>query len=68
MAKNISFLRDPQTKAIKLNNNAHEFYFGLAKVHYMLENNVKAQQYLKKLSPEITLHNLINNTSQNLKY
>jgi tetratricopeptide (TPR) repeat protein len=35
-------------KAIKLNNNVHEFYFGLAKVHYMLDDKIKAQQYIKK--------------------
>lgn len=35
-------------KAIKLNAGIHEFYFGLAKIHYMLEDNVKAQQYIKK--------------------
>lgn len=35
-------------KAIKLNSSVHEFYFGLAKVHYMLDNNIKAQQYIKK--------------------
>lgn len=35
-------------KAIKLNKNIHEFYFGLAKVYYMLDEVEKAQRYLKK--------------------
>jgi tetratricopeptide (TPR) repeat protein len=35
-------------KAIKLDNNIHEFYFGLAKVYYMLEEVEKAQRFLKK--------------------
>jgi len=35
-------------KAIKLNKNIHEFYFGLAKVYYMLDDIEKAQSYMKK--------------------
>ena len=35
-------------KAIKLNKNIHEFYFGLAKVYYMLDDVEKAQSYMKK--------------------
>lgn len=35
-------------KAIKLNKNIHEFYFGLAKVYYMLDNVGKAKIYIKK--------------------
>jgi tetratricopeptide (TPR) repeat protein len=35
-------------KAIKLNKNIHEFYFGLAKVYYMLGDTDKAQSYIKK--------------------
>ena len=35
-------------KAIRLNSTIHEFYFGLAKVHYMLDDKVKAQMYIKK--------------------
>lgn len=35
-------------KAIKLNKNIHEFYFGLAKIYYMLDETEKAQSYLKK--------------------
>jgi tetratricopeptide (TPR) repeat protein len=35
-------------RAIKLNKNVHEFYFGLAKVHYMLDDIEKAQSYMKK--------------------
>ena len=35
-------------KAIKLNKNIHEFYFGLAKVYYMLDDMEKAQSYMKK--------------------
>lgn len=35
-------------KAIKLNENIHEFYFGLAKVYYMLDDVEKAQSYMKK--------------------
>lgn len=35
-------------KAIKLNKNIHEFYFGLAKVYYMLDDIDKAESYLKK--------------------
>jgi tetratricopeptide (TPR) repeat protein len=35
-------------KAIKLNRNIHEFYFGLAKVYYMLDDIDKAKIYLKK--------------------
>ncbi len=35
-------------KAIKLNENIHEFYFGLAKIYYMLDDIGKAQSYLKK--------------------
>ncbi|SEL14543.1 Tfp pilus assembly protein PilF [Colwellia chukchiensis] len=35
-------------KAIKLNQNIHEFYFGLAKVYYMLADHTKAEVYLKK--------------------
>lgn len=35
-------------KAIKLDKNIHEFYFGLAKIYYMLDETEKAQSYLKK--------------------
>ena len=35
-------------KAIKLNDNIHEFYFGLAKVYYKLNNIKKAEYYVKK--------------------
>jgi len=35
-------------KAIKLNENIHEFYFGLAKVYYMLDEIEKAESYIKK--------------------
>jgi len=35
-------------KAIKLNENIHEFYFGLAKVYYMLDEVGKAKTYIKK--------------------
>lgn len=35
-------------KAIKLNKNIHEFYFGLAKVYYLLDEMDKAENYLKK--------------------
>ncbi|MBA6327701.1 tetratricopeptide repeat protein [Colwellia sp. MB02u-6] len=35
-------------KAIKLNKNIHEFYFGLAKVYYMLDEVGKAKSYIKK--------------------
>ncbi|MBA6291319.1 tetratricopeptide repeat protein [Colwellia sp. MB3u-70] len=35
-------------KAIKLNKNIHEFYFGLAKVYYMLDEVGKAKTYIKK--------------------
>lgn len=35
-------------KAIKLNKNIHEFYFGLAKVYYRLNDFEKAQNYIKK--------------------
>ncbi len=35
-------------KAIKLNKNIHEFYFGLAKIYYMLDDIEKAQSYMKK--------------------
>ncbi|MFT5636886.1 MAG: tetratricopeptide (TPR) repeat protein, partial [Cognaticolwellia sp.] len=35
-------------KAIKLNKNIHEFYFGLAKVYYMLDEVGKAKIYIKK--------------------
>jgi len=35
-------------KAIKLNKNVHEFYFGLAKVYYMLDEIEKAENYIKK--------------------
>jgi tetratricopeptide (TPR) repeat protein len=34
-------------KAIKLNKNIHEFYFGLAKVYYMLDDIEKSQSYMK---------------------
>ncbi len=35
-------------KAIKLNNSIHEFYFGLAKVYYMLDDLDKAESYMRK--------------------
>jgi len=35
-------------KAIKLNENIHEFYFGLAKVYFMLDELDMAENYLKK--------------------
>ena len=35
-------------KAIKLNENVPDFYFGLAKVYYRLDNLSKAKTYLKK--------------------
>lgn len=35
-------------KAIKLDKNIPEFYFGLAKVYYMLDEMDKAENYLKK--------------------
>jgi tetratricopeptide (TPR) repeat protein len=35
-------------KAIKLNNQAHEFYFGLAKVYYALNENYKAQNAIAR--------------------
>jgi Flp pilus assembly protein TadD len=35
-------------KAIKLNKNIHEFYFGLAKVYYMLDEVGQAKIYIKK--------------------
>ena len=35
-------------KAIKLNNNIHEFYFGLARVYYMLKDIDKAESYMRK--------------------
>lgn len=35
-------------KAIKLNKNIHEFYFGLAKVYYMLDDIEKAQSFMRK--------------------
>jgi tetratricopeptide (TPR) repeat protein len=35
-------------KAIKLNNQAHEFYFGLAKVYYALNENNKAQNAIAR--------------------
>jgi tetratricopeptide (TPR) repeat protein len=35
-------------KAIKLNNRVHEFYFGLTKVYYALNENKKAQSAISK--------------------
>lgn len=35
-------------KAIKLDDNIHEFYFGLAKTYYMLDEIAKAESYIKK--------------------
>jgi tetratricopeptide (TPR) repeat protein len=35
-------------KAIRLNKNIHEFYFGLAKTYYMLNDIEKSQSYMKK--------------------
>lgn len=35
-------------KAIKLNKHAHEFYFGLAKVYFALNENKKAQRAMSK--------------------
>ncbi len=35
-------------KAIQLNKNVHEFYFGLAKIYYMLDDIEKSQNYMKK--------------------
>ena len=35
-------------KAIKLNSDIHEFYFGLAKTYYMLHDLEKAESYMKK--------------------
>lgn len=35
-------------KAIKLNKNIHEFYFGLAKVYFMLDEIDKAENFIKK--------------------
>tara|TARA_R110000744_G_scaffold260293_3_gene375282 strand:- start:6120 stop:7313 length:1194 start_codon:yes stop_codon:yes gene_type:complete len=35
-------------KAIKLNDNIHEFYFGLAKVYYKLNEIKKAENYVRK--------------------
>ena len=35
-------------KAIKLNQNIHEFYFGLAKIYYLLHDVDKAESYMKK--------------------
>ena len=35
-------------KAIRLDNNIHEFYFGLAKVYYMLNEPGKAKSFIRK--------------------
>ncbi|MBA6390917.1 tetratricopeptide repeat protein [Colwellia sp. BRX10-3] len=35
-------------KAIKLNSSIHEFYFGLAKIYYMLDDVDKAESYIRK--------------------
>tara|TARA_R110000822_G_scaffold67770_5_gene164969 strand:+ start:118989 stop:120116 length:1128 start_codon:yes stop_codon:yes gene_type:complete len=35
-------------KAIKLDDNIHEFYFGLAKTYFMLDEITKAESYIKK--------------------
>lgn len=35
-------------KAIKLDENIHEFYFGLAKVHFKLKEYQRAEYYMKK--------------------
>lgn len=35
-------------KAIKLDKNIHEFYFGLAKIYYMLDDKERAQHYIKR--------------------
>lgn len=35
-------------KAIKLNDNIHEFYFALAKAYFMLDKVAKAENYLRK--------------------
>ncbi len=35
-------------KAITLNSNIHEFYFGIAKAYYMLDDDEKAEYYLRK--------------------